>query len=355
MTRIVPAIMAGGAGERLWPVSTDAHPKQFRALVDAQGATLFQSALERMRGLHGDVEFGTPIVVCNVRHGALALEQARAMGIEPAAIVLEPIGRNTAAVAVIAAALATEISPGALVLLAPADHLIENVAAFHEAAARAAPVARARIVTFGITPTRAETGYGYIESGEALAPGVHAIRRFHEKPDAQQAARYLASGAYSWNAGMFLYDPDVLLSEFAKTAPGIRDKALAALQAATRDGGAISPSHALFAAIPAEPVDKALMEKTALGAVAPCDVGWADLGSWAEVWRLSSHDAHGNHVAGEAVLIDAARNLIRSDGKLVAVAGISDLIVVVEGDVVLIVPRERAQDVKKLCAAAKKD
>jgi mannose-1-phosphate guanylyltransferase/mannose-6-phosphate isomerase len=241
--RIIPAIMSGGSGERLWPLSTEAQPKQFRAL-SSTSRTLIQDAALRLRGVHGDIEFRAPIVLCNVGHGELARAQLQEVGVHPAAVVLEPVGRNTAAVGAIAAALAKEIEPGALVLLAPADHVIANAAAFRETVARAAAVARERIVTFGVKAARAETGYGYIERGDPIAPGVFAIRQFHEKPDAAAAEQYAASEAHFWNSGMFLFDPDVLFEEFA-AAPDIRDAAHAALLAATRKDDEIAPPYAL--------------------------------------------------------------------------------------------------------------
>jgi mannose-1-phosphate guanylyltransferase/mannose-6-phosphate isomerase len=348
--RIIPAILSGGSGERLWPLSTGARPKQFRAFTGVH--TLFQDTAERLRGAHGTLEFSAPIVLCNALHQTLASQQLQEIGARPALLVLEPIGRNTAAAAVIAAALAKEIEPGALVLLAPADHMIADAAAFRAAVGRAAATARERIVTFGVKPTRAETGYGYIEGGDPIAAGVFAIRRFHEKPDAEKAAQYQASGVHFWNSGMFLFDPDVLIREFAAAAD-IRDGALLALAAAARENGVIAPPEALFARIRAAPIDKAVMEKTARGAVAPCDMGWADLGSWAEVWRLSPHDEHDNSIVGDAIVLEGERNLIRSDGPRVALAGVSDLVVVVAGGAILIVPRERAQDVKKLLELVK--
>ncbi|MBL8549428.1 MAG: mannose-1-phosphate guanylyltransferase/mannose-6-phosphate isomerase [Hyphomonadaceae bacterium] len=355
MKRILPAIMSGGSGERLWPESTEAHPKQFRALVGKR--TLFQEAAARMSGRRqtkdlGELEFLPPLVLCHERHAELALAQLAELGIEPAALALEPEGRNTAAVGALAAALGRELAPDALVLLSPADHVITNVAAFHDTTARAAGVASERIVTFGVTPTRAETGYGYIERGQAIADGVYAIRQFHEKPEADVAERYAASGAHDWNSGMFLFDPDVLLGEFAAAAE-IRDATLAALAGAQREGRTIRPPAALYRQIPKAPIDKAVMEKTAKGAVAPADFGWADLGSWAEIWRLSAQDAEANCFQGDAIALDARRNLVRSDGPRVALVGVDDLIVVVSGGTVLIGPRDRAQDVKKLVELAR--
>lgn len=287
--RIVPAILSGGAGTRLWPLSTPAKPKQFHAL--AGPVSLFTATLRRVSGGTEALVFSKPIVLCNAAHEALVHEHLG--GAEASTIVLEPAGRNTAAAAAVAAALSAEIEPDALVLLTPADHAIADVDAFHAAIARAAPQAHERIVTFGITPTRPDIGYGYIKSGAVLSEGVFAIEAFHEKPDATVAARYLAEGGYSWNAGIFLFSPRVLLAEFAASAP-IRDAALESLRKANRVGARIHLDAESFARAPSLPLDVAVMEKTAKGAVAPCNIGWADVGSWDEVLRLSGKDAQGN-------------------------------------------------------------
>jgi mannose-1-phosphate guanylyltransferase/mannose-6-phosphate isomerase len=284
--RIIPAILSGGVGARLWPLSTPAKPKQFHVL--AGPVSLFTATVRRFIGDTEALCFGKPIVLCNAAHEALVHEHLG--GVEPSAIVLEPMGRNTAVAAVIAAAVGAEIDLDALVLLLPADHVISDVNAFHAAIARAAPLAHERIVTFGITPTRPDIGYGYIKGGAALSEGVFAIEAFREKPDADTAARYLADGGYYWNAGIFLFSPRPLLEEFAASA-AIRDAALQSLHKARRAGAHIHLDAESFARAPALPLDIAVMEKTPKGAVAPCDIGWADMGSWDEVRRLSTPQA----------------------------------------------------------------
>jgi mannose-1-phosphate guanylyltransferase/mannose-6-phosphate isomerase len=351
-TRIIPAIMSGGAGTRLWPVSTDARPKQFHAL-NGQPESLFSETARRLRGIGHAISFGAPIVLGNAGHAALAREHLERVGVTPAALVLEPAPRNTAAVAVIAAAIAADIDSDALVLLLPADHVIADPAAFRAAIERAAPFARERIVTFGITPDRPATGYGYIRRGAQLGDGVFAIDSFREKPNAETATAWLAEGGYSWNAGIFLFSPAMLLAEF-DASPAIRDAALAALKAAGRDGDEIQLDPALFAKIPSAPLDIAIMEKTARAAVVPCDIGWADVGAWDEIWRISPHDSAGNAVQGPVVTLDAHNNLLRSDGVRLCVAGVSDLIIVAADDAIIIVPRDRAQDVKLLREMAQK-
>ena len=345
-TRIIPAIMSGGAGTRLWPLSTDAEPKQFHALAGL-AESLFAETARRLRGISASLSFAAPLILCNERHAPLVRADLDRVGVIPAALVLEPAPRNTAAVAAIAASVAADIDPDALVLLLPADHIIADAQAFRAAIERAAPFARERIVTFGIAPDRPATGYGYIKSGAELGDGVFAIDAFREKPDAATAAAYLSEGGSSWNAGIFLFSPAVLLAEFA-AAPEIRDAALAALKAARRNGDQIRLDPALFAKVPAQPLDTAVMEKTARAAVVPCAMGWADLGAWDEVLRLSPRDPDGNAIQGDVVTLDASNNLLRSDGPRLCVAGVADLIVVATGDTVLILPRERAQDVKRL-------
>ncbi|MFT3729137.1 MAG: mannose-1-phosphate guanylyltransferase/mannose-6-phosphate isomerase [Terricaulis sp.] len=343
--RIIPAIMSGGAGTRLWPLSTDAQPKQFHALGGSH--SLFAETVRRVQGDHGALSFAPPVVICNEKHRTPVESDLAEIGVRPAAIVLEPAPKNTAAVAAVAAAVGAELDPDALVLLLPADHLVGDRDAFLAAIERAAPVARERIVTFGITPDRPATEYGYIKRGAQLREGVFAVESFREKPNAPTAREYLSTSGYSWNAGMFFFSPRVMLEEFDAT-PLIRDAALAALKDATRDGVDIRLDPEAFAKSPSHPLDIAVMEKTDRAAVAPCEIGWADVGSWDEIWRLSERDAAGNVLQGSAVALDGANNLLHGAGVKVCVAGVSDLVVVATPDAVLIVPRERAQDVKAL-------
>lgn len=352
VTRIIPAIMSGGGGTRLWPLSTDERPKQFHGLGGVEGSLLAETA-RRTTGAHGDVTFSRPLILCNERHADLIRTQLADAGVTAAALVLEPAPRNTAAVGAVAAALAAELDPDALVLLMPADHLIADGAAFLEAIARAAPFARERIVTFGITPDRPATGYGYIRRGAALGEGVFAIESFREKPNEQTARAYIQSGDYSWNAGIFLFHPAVLLAEFNASA-AIRDAALASLAAAQRRGDEIRLDPALFAQTPSQPLDIAVMEKTARAAVVPCSMGWADIGAWDEIWRVSTKDAHGNATQGAVATLDASDNLLRAEGIKLCVAGVNDLVVIVTREAVIVVPRERAQDVKLLRELAEK-
>jgi len=348
---IAPVIMCGGAGTRLWPASTEAWPKPFRAF--APGPTLFQSAVLRVAPGAGEPVFRPPIIICGAAHQGLVEAQLAEIGVEPSAIVLEPCARGTAALTAVAAGVASALHPGAAVLLSPADHTILDVAGFRAAIARGAAVAGSHIVTFGIRPDRPETGFGYIQSGEALAPGVAKVARFVEKPDAATAQAYLDAGGYDWNAGIFLFPPGLMLDELRRLRPDIAAPALAALAGAARDGLLVNLDEAAFAACANEAIDRAVMEKTRHAAIAPCDIGWTDVGSWSELWRASPRDDAGVATHGEVATIDVADSLIWSDGPKMAVLGVSDLIIVAAGDAVLVAPRSRAQEVRALAEAMK--
>jgi mannose-1-phosphate guanylyltransferase / mannose-6-phosphate isomerase len=346
VVKIIPVIMSGGSGTRLWPLSTAARPKQFHYLGAER--TMIEETVLRFSGQHAGVMFLPPVIIASAAHADLVLEAMRNIGVDLSAIILEPMGRNTAATAALAALIALEIDPAAHVLLAPADHLVTNTAAFVSAIRAACAVLPGRIVTFGISPTGPETGFGYIQQGQSLADGVHAVTTFKEKPNLKLAAAYLDEGGYSWNSGMFLFSPETMLQEFSVAAGDIRDGARVALARADRTGQHILLDADAFVSVRSEAVDRAVMEHTSRAAVVPCEIGWADVGTWAEVWRLSDKDSCGNAVTGSAILEDAANNFIRTDGLHVSVIGLSDLIVIANGDSILIAPRDRAQDVKKV-------
>lgn len=346
VTKIIPVIMSGGSGTRLWPLSTASKPKQFHNLGAEK--TMIEDTALRFSGVHDGLDFLPPVIIASAAHRDLIADAMSSAGITPAAIILEPKGRNTAATAALAALIATEIDPEAYVLLAPADHLVTRPAAFIDAIRAATAVLPDRIVTFGITPKGPETGYGYIRQGAGLASGVHAVDAFKEKPESHIAQQYLDEGGYSWNSGVFLFSPATMLTEFSLTAADIREGASAALNKAGRSGREILLDAETFAAVRSEAVDRAVMEHTRRAAVAPCDIGWADVGSWGEVWRLSGKDGQGNALAGSVIIEDGANNLVRTDGPHVSIVGLSDLVVVVNGDSILIAPRDRAQDVKKV-------
>jgi mannose-1-phosphate guanylyltransferase / mannose-6-phosphate isomerase len=344
-TKIFPVIMSGGSGTRIWPLSTHEKPKQFHVL--GAGRSMIEETALRLSGRHGDIEFLDPIVIAGQSHRDLVLDLLGQSGIRLSALVLEPEGRNTAATAALAALVAQELDPDALVLLAPADHLVSRPKALASAIAAASAAASERIIVFGITPAGPETNYGYILQGDPLAPGIHTVQAFKEKPDAKLAQRYLDEGGYSWNAGIFFFAPSLMLEEFEASAD-IREGARAALKRATRKGVEIHLDPTTFAAVRAAPVDIAVMEKTRRAAVASCDIGWADIGSWSELWRLSEKDANGNAAMGSVTVLDAENNLIRGEGVHVSAIGVSDLVIVATPGAVLVMPKTRSQDVKKV-------
>lgn len=325
-------------------------PKQFHALGSER--TMLQNTVLRTQDTEALV-FQPPVIICAQDHLATIGEQLGAVDRTAAKVVLEPFGRNTAAAAYIAASVVRDLDPSSLVLLLPADHIIADPEAFMQVIAAAAKTASSRIVTFGIEADRPETGYGYIQQGEQLDEGVFAVRRFAEKPSRERAEHYLAEGSYVWNAGIFLFAPGVMLSEMEALAPQIAQQAGAALANAVTQDGVVRLDAAAFAACPSEPVDIAVMEKTRFAAVAPCAMGWADVGSWSELHRLGSKDAHGNVLQGDAVAIEASNTLIWTDGPPVAVIGVDNLVVVSTSEGLVVLPMDRAQDLKLAIAAIK--
>lgn len=345
--KIIPVVMSGGSGTRLWPVSTTLQPKQFHNL-GAQRTMIEETSL-RLRGNYGNIQFLDPVIIAGASHRDLVLDLLGRSEVQLSALVLEPEGRNTAATAALAAIVAREIDPEAYVLLAPADHLVANPSALIDAIRAASAVVSENIVTFGIRPTGPETGYGYILQGDELSSGVHRVAAFKEKPPLEIANQYVSDGRYSWNSGMFFFAPSVLLEEFSIAGADIRDGAHEAFRRARRENDIeIHLDAEIFAQVRNDAVDRAVMEKTSRAAVAPCDIGWADVGSWAELWRLSDKDSKGNAVSGSVTLLDAENNLIRGEGVHVSAIGVSDLIIVASGNSVLILPHSRAQDVKKV-------
>ncbi len=356
METVIPAILSGGSGTRLWPVSRAKRPKQLLALLTDR--TLLHETALRVQGTHdAQLAFAPPIVIGNVVQMPEAKRILSAAGISPQAYVSEPIGRNTAPAACLIALLVKEQSPGGIVLLVPADHHITDAAGFRAAILRALPEARAgRIVTFGIIPTGPQTGYGYICRGaeSGLAPGVFQVARFAEKPDRKTAESYLAAGTYSWNAGIFLARADVLLDELQRHAPKIVEGCTEVLRDADRKGGDIVLSAKRFEVVPAISLDYAVMEKTERASVVPVDMGWSDIGSWDTIFDLAKKDGAGNAASGDVVLADSTGNLVRAESRLVALIGVKDLVVIETADAVLIVPKSRAQEVGPLVQELKK-
>lgn len=343
---IIPCILSGGSGSRLWPLSRSARPKQFLPIFD--GESLFQKTLRRFSG----EAYGAPIVITNAEHRFLVGEQMEEAGGSPAeaTIVLEPVGRNTAAPAAIAALVAQAQGDDALVLLAPSDHLVRDTAAFSRAVDLAVPAALAgRIVTFGIRPSEPNTGYGYIRLAEGTGEGDGAVRpveAFVEKPDLERARAFLADGAHVWNAGIFLFSAATMIAEFERHAPEVLARVRDALAAAARDLDFLRLDRDLFSAVPNISIDYAIMEKSDRIACVPTDPGWSDLGSWSAVWEALDKGSDGNSALGEAHFVKAHDNLVVSDGALVSVVGLDHVMVVATKDAVLVAEKGHAQDVK---------
>ncbi len=348
--RVLPVILSGGSGARLWPLSTPALPKQFHRL--ATEGSLLQDTARRFVA-DERVEFLAPMVICNQAHGALVERQLAEAGFPDVGLVLEPFGRNTAAAAAVAAEIARQLHPGALVLLVPADHVINDPDGFRAAIVCGAANAEERIVTFGLRPTAPETGFGYIQQGSPIGDGVFEVVRFAEKPNLATARNYLADGRYLWNAGIFLFRPDTMLLEMRRTRADIADAALHCLERSRREGGVWTLDEPTFADCPSESLDYAVMEHTRLAAVTPCDIGWADIGSWSELWRLSARDARDNAVHGDVLALDSDGSLVRAEDCTVVTLGIRDLVVVAASGHVLVTHKERAQDLKLAVDALK--
>jgi mannose-1-phosphate guanylyltransferase/mannose-6-phosphate isomerase len=345
-TQIVPVILSGGSGTRLWPVSRESFPKQLWPLTSSR--TLLQETALRA---HDPVRFAPPVIVCNQEHRFLIAEQLRAAGVDAARILLEPLGRNSAPAIAAAALLVAETTPDAVLWLLAADHAIADTKALHECLATAAQAARAgRIVTFGMQPTSPETGYGYIARGAPLsdAPGAFAVDQFVEKPDADRAQRLSTDGRHLWNSGMFVFTARTLLEELETFAPDVLHAVRQAMADRQEDLDFIRLGEAAFTACPSISLDYAVAERTNRAAVVPADIGWSDVGSWGALWDLGVKDDDGNVAIGDVVLENARNCYVRSDGMLAAVVGLEDAVVVVTEDAVLAMHRAHSQDVKNV-------
>jgi mannose-1-phosphate guanylyltransferase/mannose-6-phosphate isomerase len=349
---IVPVILSGGSGTRLWPVSRESFPKQLWPLLSER--SLIQDTVLRAHG----PGFAPPVVVCNEDHRFLIAQQLREAGVGDARIVLEPVGRNSAPAIAAAAVLVAEDDPDAVLWMMPADASIADRDALHQALGLAARAARmGKIVTFGMRPTAPETGYGYIEIGEELtgARGVHAVARFVEKPDAETAAALCDTGRYLWNSGMFVFTARVLLREMQEHAPDILPCVRDAVAGRRTDLDFIRLAVEPFSACPSISLDYAVAEKTREAAVVPADIGWSDVGSWSALWELGDKDAAGNVAVGDVLLEASEDCYVRSDGMLTAVVGLKDAVVVVTDDVALVMHRNHAQAVKTVVERLKAD
>ncbi|MFM8353414.1 MAG: mannose-1-phosphate guanylyltransferase/mannose-6-phosphate isomerase [Gammaproteobacteria bacterium] len=342
MATVVPVILAGGSGSRLWPLSRDLFPKQFHALFGSD--SLLQSTLKRARAITD-----TPaIVVCNEEHRFLVAEQCRAAGLPWHRIMLEAEGRNTAPAIALAAHEALALAPDAVLLVLPSDHLIQDLAAFRAAAQQALAAAeQGGLVTFGIRPTAPETGYGYIRSAPGPGDAARPVAAFVEKPDAATAAQYLDSGAYLWNSGMFVFSAAAYLTELAAYEPAIANAASAAFTAGRVDLDFFRPGSE-FLTSPSKSVDYAVMERTGHAMVVPAAFDWSDVGSWSAIWEQSPHDDQGNHFTGDVMAVDTRNAYVLAQSRLVGTLGIDNLIVVETPDAVLVADRGRVQDVKRI-------
>ena len=345
MASIHPVILSGGVGSRLWPLSRSLFPKQ---LLDLAGPpSMLQQTMLRVVG----PEFHRPLLICNAEHRFLVAEQARAVGVRPEAILLEPVGRNTAPAAALAALKVAEVDPQGILLLLPADHLVRDQARFEKAVARARAAAQdGRLVTFAITPSSPDTGYGYIQKGAALAGAddVFAVARFVEKPDAAKAAAYLASRDYYWNSGMFAFRADRYLAELERLEPEILKSCRAALAGAAPDLDFLRLAEEPFGSCKSISIDYAVMEHTRNAAMVPVEMGWSDIGSWESLWAASDKDGGGNALKGDVLVQDVRNSYLRSEGPLVAAIGVDDLVVVATADAVLVSSKSASQDVKKI-------
>ncbi|MCC6076896.1 mannose-1-phosphate guanylyltransferase/mannose-6-phosphate isomerase [Pseudomonas sp. GCM10022188] len=350
-TNIIPVVMAGGSGTRLWPLSRQLNPKQFLK-ISHEKSSMLQSTLCRLSG----IDTSAPILICNEQHRFLAAEQLRQLDLEGATILLEPVARNTAPAIALAALQAIEEAGNPLLLVLAADHLIQDVAAFHASIRTALPLAAdGKLVTFGIVPTHPETGYGYIEQGASVGAGGYAVNRFVEKPDLATARDYLATGNYFWNSGMFLFRASRYLEELERFQPAILAACRAALAGGKQDMHFTRVDAAAFAACPEDSIDYAVMEKTADAAMVPLDAGWSDIGSWSALWDVSAKDAEGNVFKGD-VLGQATRNTyVHADSRLVTTVGVEDLVIVETKDAVLVAHKDKVQDVKKIVERIKAD
>ncbi|PWV59582.1 mannose-1-phosphate guanylyltransferase/mannose-6-phosphate isomerase [Plasticicumulans acidivorans] len=345
MTSVLPVILSGGSGTRLWPQSREAYAKQFLALVDEH--TMLQGTVMRLEGLAG---LQAPLIVCNEAHRFMVAEQLRLVGVDPAAIVLEPVGRNTAPAVTLAALQVQMQGDDPLLLVLPADHVIEDAAAFRCAVQEACHVAEAgMLVTFGIVPTSPETGYGYIKAG-ALIEGernVSRVDRFVEKPDRATAEAYVAGGDYFWNSGMFLFRASRFLAEIETYAPDLLAACRAAFAGARRDVDFIRLDLSAFQGCPSDSIDYAVMERTRNAAVLPLAAGWSDVGSWSALWDVGKRDASGNVIKGDVISIDSCNSYVHAE-RLVALVGVKDLVVIDAQDAVLVASKTQVQDVKRV-------
>jgi mannose-1-phosphate guanylyltransferase/mannose-6-phosphate isomerase len=342
---VIPVILSGGVGSRLWPLSRGMYPKQLLCLADPT-LSMLQQTVSRTTGI---ADIGPSVIVCNQEHRFMVGEQLQQIGITDAQILLEPEGRNTAPAIALAALSVAAKKPNELMLVMPADHVIGDLKAFHESIKRASVLAEeGGLVTFGIVPTGPETGYGYIKAGVAHGSQGFAVAEFKEKPDQQTAQSYIDSGDYYWNGGIFVFTASSYLEELKRFEPKVYGAAERAMAKAAPDLDFIRIDEAAFAESPSISIDYAVMEKTAKAKVVPLDAGWNDVGSWSALWDVSSKDKNGNAISGDVIVADTRNSHIYSENKLVAVVGVDNLVVVETDDAVLVTDRDHSQNVKAI-------
>ena len=344
MSRIYPVLLSGGTGSRLWPVSRAQMPKQLMPLLSDRSP--LQETATRLAGM---ADIAPPLVIANADHRFLIAAQLQELGITPTALVLEPIGRNTAAAAAVAAKIIGDLDAEGILMLLPADHHIPDAEGFRQAAQQSATYAdRGHIVTFGITPRSSETGYGYIKRGAALGDDAFAVAQFCEKPNFATAQSFLADGGYDWNSGIFMARADVLTDEMKALCPDIVASCDSAIAGSYRDLDFLRLNESAFKACPSVPFDKAVMEHTSKAVVIPLDIAWSDVGSWKALWDLGDKDGSGNVISGDVLAVDTEDTLIHGNGRLVTTLGVKDLVVVDTGDALLIADKARVQDVRSI-------
>lgn len=348
MNKLIPVIMAGGSGTRLWPLSRKMFPKQFLPLMSER--SMFQETLDRLYEVNNpQIQIDTPIIVCNEEHRFLVAEQLRNADYDAKSILLEPAGRNTApavALAALEAIKAEDASEAPLLLVLAADHVIRDPEAFHRAINHASEAAsQNQLATFGIVPRCPETGYGYIKASK-IDKGIGQVEQFVEKPNLATAESYIAAGNYYWNSGMFLFKADVYLDELKQHRPDILEAVTNSFSGRKEDLDFVRPETEAFKNCPDESIDYAVMEKTTSAVVTPLDAGWSDVGSWSSLWEESDQDHAGNVSKGDVIAHDAKNNLLISQDRLVAAVGIDNLVIVETPDAVMVSPKDRVQDVK---------
>lgn len=341
--KVIPVILCGGAGTRLWPLSRELYPKQLLALVDDY--SLLQNTITRCAG-HPDVT--APMLVCNEEHRFLVAEQLRKIEVEASRIILEPEGRNTAPAVALAAHEAMKTDDDAILVVLPSDHVIQKTALFLEALTTAIDLAKDdALVTFGVVPDKPETGYGYIKKGMATG-AAFKVDKFVEKPDVATATEFFQSGLYYWNSGMFVFKASAYLKELAAQTPRIAEAMAKATANASADLDFTRVNAEAFKSSPADSIDYAVMEHTADALVVPLDAGWSDIGSWDALWQISEKDEHNNTLVGDAVVHGVEGSLVWSESRLVSVVGLKDVIVVETADAVMVASQDQAQDVKSI-------